>query len=80
MAEDVYPRLREFLDGMPGGFPATESGVEIKILRKLFTPEEAEMVMHLKPFPETASAIRVIPQFPVTDAPLLAMGCSFFPR
>ena len=54
---DVYKRLAEKLDKMPNGFPATESGVELKILRKIFTPEEAEMALKIKPIPETAEAI-----------------------
>jgi len=57
MAEDVYVRLREFLDGLPGGFPATDSGVEIKLLERYFTPEEAELAMGLNRFPETSQAI-----------------------
>lgn len=57
MAEDVYLKLREFLDRMPGGFPPTDTGVEIRILKKLFTPEEAEMLTHLRHLPEPASAI-----------------------
>ncbi len=57
MAEDVYVRLREFMDGLPGGFPSTESGVELKLLARYFTPEEAELQMHLNIFPETAAAI-----------------------
>jgi electron transport complex protein RnfB len=57
MGEDVYVRLREFLDGMPGGFPATESGVEIKILQRYFTPQEAEVTLQLKPLPEPVGAI-----------------------
>jgi electron transport complex protein RnfB len=57
MAEDVYVRLREFMDSLPGGFPSTESGVELKLLERYFTPEEAELEMHLNPFPETAEAI-----------------------
>ena len=40
---DVYQRLAKKLDELPNGFPATESGVELKILRKIFTQEEAEM-------------------------------------
>lgn len=55
--EEVYLRLREFLDRMPGGYPRTDSGVEIRILKKFFTPEEAEMTMHLTPMPEPVSAI-----------------------
>ena len=47
MSKDVYTRLREFMDTLPAGFPATPSGVEIKILKKLFTPEQAELTMKL---------------------------------
>ena len=47
MAEDVYSLLREQLDQYSIGFPATESGVELRILRKLFTAEEAAMYLRL---------------------------------
>ena len=55
MSEDIYIKLREFLDSLPGGYPATDSGVEIKILKKLFSPEDAELAMKLKSEPEEAS-------------------------
>lgn len=48
MEDQVYYRLREVLDTIPNGFPATESGVEIKLLKKIFTEEEAELAMKLK--------------------------------
>ena len=32
MSDDVYIRLTKVLDTLPSGFPATESGIEIKIL------------------------------------------------
>ena len=35
MPKDIYLKLRDFLNKLPAGFPATESGVEIKILKKL---------------------------------------------
>ncbi|MBN1334413.1 MAG: 4Fe-4S binding protein [Deltaproteobacteria bacterium] len=44
---DVYERLARFLDDLPGAFPRTESGVEMRILRRLFTPDEAELALHL---------------------------------
>ncbi|HPC04406.1 MAG TPA: 4Fe-4S binding protein [Syntrophales bacterium] len=50
----VYERLRKHLDAMPAGFPATESGVEILILKKLFTEEEAETACRMNLMPETA--------------------------
>ena len=54
---DVYKRLAIKLDKLPQSFPATESGVELKILRKIFPPEDAEMTLRLKPMPETAKHI-----------------------
>jgi len=54
---DNYTKLAKFLDGLPGGFPSTETGVEIRILKKLFTPEEAEMATKLSLIPEDAEAI-----------------------
>jgi Pyruvate/2-oxoacid:ferredoxin oxidoreductase delta subunit len=57
MHETPYIKLREFLDQFPIGFPKTESGVEIEILRRLFTEEEARVATLLMPMPETASQI-----------------------
>lgn len=57
MPQEVYVRLREFLDGLPGGFPATETGVEYKILERYFTPEEAEIAMCLSRMPEAVDSI-----------------------
>jgi len=41
--EQVYIKLQKHLDKQVVGFPATRSGVEIKILKHIFTPEEAEI-------------------------------------
>jgi electron transport complex protein RnfB len=57
MNTDVYTRLREFMDTLPAGFPATPTGVEIKILKKLFTPEQAELAMKLGKEAEEVGAI-----------------------
>lgn len=48
MQNDVYHRLRERLHEMPNGFPSTESGVEIDLLKKIFTEDEAELFLKLK--------------------------------
>ncbi|UCD21511.1 MAG: 4Fe-4S binding protein [Chloroflexota bacterium] len=54
----VYERLRQRLDKFPQGFPKTESGVELEILQHLFTTDEAELMLHLRPFPpENVTAI-----------------------
>ena len=44
---DSYQKLAERLDKIPNGFPKTESGVELKLLAKLFTPEEATLASSL---------------------------------
>jgi Na+-translocating ferredoxin:NAD+ oxidoreductase subunit B len=54
---EVYERLREHLDSLPAGFPATESGVELRILKRLFTPEEAGLAVHVGMRLEPAAAI-----------------------
>jgi Na+-translocating ferredoxin:NAD+ oxidoreductase subunit B len=55
---DIYERVRERLDKFPQGFPQTKSGVELEILRTLFTPEEAELLLFLSPaIPAPASSI-----------------------
>ena len=52
MKNDVYKKLAGHLDNLPGGFPSTDSGVELRILRRLFTPEEAAFALHLTLIPE----------------------------
>jgi hypothetical protein len=54
---DIFSRLAEHLDNLPGGFPPTESGVELRILRQLFSPEEAELALHLLLIPEGSRVI-----------------------
>jgi formate hydrogenlyase subunit 6/NADH:ubiquinone oxidoreductase subunit I len=44
---DVYRKLQEHLDKMPIGYPATQSGVEINLLKTIFTPKEAVIATHL---------------------------------
>ncbi len=42
-----YRNLQRHLNKMPVGFPATKSGVEISLLRSIFTPEQAAVSIHL---------------------------------
>ena len=40
--KDVYQRLAEFLDTFPQRYPLhTESGIELKVLKHIFSPEDA---------------------------------------
>ena len=57
MSNDAYVQLREFLDQMPGGYPETDTGIELKILKRLFTPEQAELTLHTTPMPEPVAQI-----------------------
>ncbi len=52
-----YEKLRERLDMFPQGFPRTKSGVELEILEDLFSSDEAEIALCLRPFPEAVSTI-----------------------
>lgn len=60
MPEDIYRKLAQRLDTIPNGFPATESGVELRLLAKIFAPEEAALavVMRLTREPATDIAAR----------------------
>jgi len=55
--DDLYRQLQQHLDRMPVPFPATRSGVEIRILKHLFTPDEARVVLALGMIPEPVGVI-----------------------
>jgi ferredoxin/predicted transcriptional regulator len=57
MNEQVYTKLREFLDTFPGGYPSTPGGVEIRILKKLFSPADADLYLKLTKEPEALEVI-----------------------
>jgi Pyruvate/2-oxoacid:ferredoxin oxidoreductase delta subunit len=57
MSDDIYHRLAKHLDNLPTGFPPTETGIEIRILKRLFLPEEAQIAVALKMKQEPVSAI-----------------------
>ena len=56
-SEDIYERLAAALDALPHGFARTPSGVEIRLIKLAFTPEEVWLAGHLTRFPETADEI-----------------------
>jgi len=57
METDIYRQLQQQLDQYSMGFPATESGIELKILRYLFSQADALMFTALIPTLETAQAV-----------------------
>ncbi|MCE5264086.1 MAG: 4Fe-4S binding protein [Deltaproteobacteria bacterium] len=59
MADSLYRRLANVLDTLPNGFPPTESGVEIRLLKKVFTPEQADLFCDMRLTFETVEEIAV---------------------
>ncbi|MDI6796926.1 MAG: 4Fe-4S binding protein [Desulfatibacillaceae bacterium] len=57
MAQDIYRELQERLDKYSIGFPATQSGIEIELLKELFSQEDARMFLALSPMLETAQSV-----------------------
>jgi len=57
MGDAVYERLAEQLDALPNGFPRTESGVEIRLLKKVAAPEEAWLAGQLSRKMDSAAEI-----------------------
>jgi len=68
MSTDAYTRLAQALDRLPPCFPATESGVERQILRKIFSAEEALVAANLTGSGETAEAVAERAGLPVAEA------------
>ena len=57
MPENIFRKVQEQLDRYSIGFPATTSGIEIQILKELFTENDAEMFLQLTPALETPESI-----------------------
>jgi Pyruvate/2-oxoacid:ferredoxin oxidoreductase delta subunit len=60
MSEEIYRQLAQRLDAIPNGYPSTQSGVELRLLEKMFTPQEAALaaVMRLRREPAADIAAR----------------------
>lgn len=56
---DIYEKLANELDRIPNGFPRTESGVELKLLAKLFSPEDAALAATLSMEPKSLVEIAI---------------------
>jgi ferredoxin len=55
--QDPYRALQQRLNEMPVGFPKTKSGVEILLLKRMFTEEQALIGTQMTYKPESASEI-----------------------
>ena len=57
MSEDIFRQLQQRLDMYSMGFPATETGIEITILKKLFNQKDAEMFLNMSPKMEDPESV-----------------------
>jgi ferredoxin len=55
--EKTYRDLQKHLDKQPVGYLKTKSGADIRILKRLFSPEEARLAMNLSYKPSTAMQV-----------------------
>ena len=72
--ESIYRKLQEKLDEIPNGYPRTESGVELKLLAKLFSVEEAELAVSMSLKPMTITSIAEAQQSAETDVKSMLLG------
>ncbi len=57
MEPQPYRSLAQRLDALPNGFPSTPDGIELRLLEKLFSPEEAALASQLHRSLETPAQI-----------------------
>jgi len=57
MDNNPYHRLAQRLDSLPNGFPAADDGSEVRLLARLFSPEEASLAAKLRLNRETPEQI-----------------------
>jgi Na+-translocating ferredoxin:NAD+ oxidoreductase subunit B len=74
MSDAVYLELAAALDRLPNGFPRTQTGVELRLLAKLFTPEEARLGSLMGREPESFQQIAGRAGIPAEQARKLLMG------
>jgi len=67
MAGKVFRELQRQLDKYSMGFPATETEVEIRILEKLFTEDDARMFLSMSPKLEPAAHVAARLERPVPE-------------
>jgi hypothetical protein len=56
--EKIYRELQRHLNRQAVGFPATRSGADIKLLKHIFSPRDAEMATCLNPIVAKAGGLQ----------------------
>ncbi len=57
MSKNIYRKLAQRLDAIPNGFSPTESGAALRLLAKIFTPDEAALASVMRLTAEPAADI-----------------------
>lgn len=65
--DGVYGELRDYFDHFPAGLPAVEDGLDQQVLKHLFTPEEARLMLKMRQALEPAGAIARRAHWPEKD-------------
>ena len=55
--DSIYRKLQRHLNTLPIGYPQTDSGVELRLLKYIFTPKEAEIAIKLRFIPDPIESI-----------------------
>lgn len=55
--DNIYEKLADALNSLPNGFPRTKTGSDIKLLKFLYTPDEAELACQMSAKREDAEEI-----------------------
>ena len=74
ISEDVYEKLADALDALPAGFTRTPSKSEIKLIKMVFSPEEALVASTLTRKLETTAEIAARLPLPLDEVTALLEG------
>jgi NAD-dependent dihydropyrimidine dehydrogenase PreA subunit len=76
LSDIIYEQLAEALNKLPNGFPRTPSNIEIRLLKKIFSCEEASLTSQLNGSMESVDVIakRVGLSIQKTEAKLIKMA------
>jgi Na+-translocating ferredoxin:NAD+ oxidoreductase subunit B len=74
ISEDVYELLADAMDAQPAGFTRTPSKLEIKLIKLVFTPEEALVASYMSRALETPAEIAERAGLPEADVTVLLDG------
>jgi H+/Na+-translocating ferredoxin:NAD+ oxidoreductase subunit B len=66
-SDNAFEQLADALDRLPNGFPRTPTGVEVRILKKIFSPEEAHLASQMTGKFEQVDEISKRIEMPVED-------------